>query len=146
MLLVDALYQGLDVQLFWSDAVYRRNDSAQNVVLPLIFSRLFDGDRVPRIGDDANRAAVSVGIAADFANWFGGEVKANFAESYLLLRINQSLGKCLDFTIRTLEDVQGKPLGSFRSYSGEALQLFDEAGEGGRINGEFDSISRTLSL
>jgi hypothetical protein len=53
----------------------------------------------------------------------------------LLFCIDQGLGQGLDFAFRSFDQMHGEALGALGANARQALELFNEAGEGTGING-----------
>ena len=84
LVLFGALEKSGNFQLLRSDSVQRREESAQNVVLPLEGTGAFEVKDIRRVFDDAEEGGVSVFIATDLA-------KTLFAEE-TTLRAGPDLG------------------------------------------------------
>lgn len=107
------------------------------MVFPVVFAGFFEGDHILRISDDAQHILIPFGVATDITDRCRRQVKTFLANAHLFFGIEQGLGKGFYVFFGTLNDVQGKTLGGLGTDTGQALKLFDEAGEGGRINGRF---------
>ncbi len=129
-LLADAADEGLDVELFGADAVHGGYEAAEDVIFAAIFAGFFQGDDVAGVGDDADGFVVPVGGATDVADGLGGEVEADAALADFLFGVDQGFGEGFDFGLRAAEDMESEALGGFGADAGQALELFDEAGEG----------------
>lgn len=134
-LLADAADEGLDIELFGADAVHGGDEAAEDVVFAAIFAGFFEGDDVAGVGDDADGCVVAVGGATDVADGVGGEVEADAALAHFLFGVDQGFGEGFDFGFGAAEDVEGEALGGFWADAGQALELFDEAGEGRGVDG-----------
>jgi hypothetical protein len=134
-LLADAADEGLDVELFGADAVHGGDQAAEDVVFATIFAGFFEGDDVAGVGDNADDFVVAVGGATDVADGFGGEVEADAALTHLPFGVDQGFGQGFDLGLGAVEDMQGQALGGFWSDAGQALELFNQAGEGRGVDG-----------
>jgi hypothetical protein len=105
------------------------------MVFAAIFTGFFQGDDIARVGDAANDFVVAVGGATDGANGLSREVEADAALADLFFGVDQSFGQGFDLGFGAVENMQGQTLGRLRPNAGQALELFDQAGEGRGVDG-----------
>ena len=79
-------------ELFRADTVERRERPVEDMVYPLVFSALLQGDQGIRLFDDADELPVPAGIGSDVADLPFGEVEANGAEADFQLHVEDALG------------------------------------------------------
>jgi hypothetical protein len=108
------------------------------------YSRSFQGNHIPRIGNDTNHAVVAIGSPTNITDGLRRQVKAYGTKANLGLGLDQGHGQRLDFLFRTLDQMEGETLGRFRADAGEMLQLLDQASEGTRVNRGFDLLMLPL--
>ena len=87
--------QGGDFQFFRSDSVQRREESAQNVVLPLQGTGAFEVKDIRRVFDDAQQSGVAVLVPADLTGSLLAKKTAFLAGLHLSLGLLDGVGEIL---------------------------------------------------
>ena len=107
------------------------------MVFAAIFAGFFEGDDIAGVGDDADGAGVAIWGATDIADGVGGEVEADAALADFLFGVEQGFGEGFNLGFGAAEDVEGEALSGFGADAGQALELFDEAGQGRGVDGSW---------
>ncbi len=81
---------------------------------------------------------MALGIAADVAERFGGEVKAALALAHLAAGGQQGIGEGADLVLGLAQKMQGQALGRARANTGQPLELLDQAGQGTGVAAQID--------
>src|SRR5256885_10668771 len=87
-------------------------------------------EEVVRLLDDAEEAPVARGVRTDAAGVLVGHVEAAPAVDDPVLQGDERLGQLADFGHGTLEQKERHPLGRLGADAGQALEGFDQAGDG----------------
>ena len=80
--------------------------------------------------DDADGGLVAVGVGADVAGGFFGDVGAGLAEFDALLDARYGFGEFGGFSFGHADEVVGETLCGFGSDAGESAEGFDDACDG----------------
>ena len=135
LILLRPLEESGNFQLLWSDSVQRREQSAEDVVLPLEGTGAFEIQDIGRVFDDAEEGSVPVFIATDLAKPLFAKESALRAGFHLGLGFLHRVGEVVRSAGRGGEKVKGEALGGAGPDAGQFAQGGDEAKGGGRVVG-----------
>src|SRR5437764_12444326 len=127
---LDPVHELVDAQVFWLDAVERRERATEDVVQAAVLGGSLERDQVDRLFDDADRRAVATRVEADRAELLLGEVAAFTAEADALLDLVDRVGERLRLGLRHLEEMKCQALRRPCADSGQPRQLRDEILDG----------------
>ena len=126
----EAAQEFLHLELFRPDAVHGAEMAVQDVVAAAEAAGALDGKDIQRLLDDADDAVIAAGVGADATGVGLGEVLTDGAEPNALFDVEQGGGQFLRFNFGRAEDVVGEALGRLGADAGQAVEGFDEPGEG----------------
>src|SRR5207244_7803418 len=119
-----------DVEVVGTVAVERAERPQEHVIAATIFARALHREEVVRLLDDAEEAPVARGVRTDAAGVLVGHVEAAPAVDDPVLQGDERLGQLADFGHGALEQKERHPLGRLGADAGQALEGFDQAGDG----------------
>ena len=123
---LDAPEQLVDPQVLRLDAVERRERAPEDVVQAAELARPLDRDEVDRLLDHADHRVIAASVAADRTDFLLGQVPALVAEAHTLLDVLDRRGERKRLVLRSLQEVEGEPVGRSRTHAGQARELGDE--------------------
>ena len=123
---LNTLTQTCKTQMFWADAVQRRQRTVKHVIDAVVTARLLDRGYVGWFFDDANQALIACGAAAIHAGINVGDVAANRAQMKTGLDLTDRLGKQVSVFVAGAQDVKGEPLRRLAANARQLLQFIDE--------------------
>src|SRR6195952_1066565 len=127
-------HQLTDAELLGTDALQRRDRTAEHVVATAELTRPLDRDHVLRLLDDADQRGVTSVVGADAAQICLRDVAAHLAEGGLGLHLHDHVGETADIDRGGGEQVEGDPLRTLGPHAWEAGKLVDQVLEDALIH------------
>jgi len=116
-----------DAQLVGTDTVQWRKRPVQNVVHAVVVAGLLDGRDVRRLFHYADQPLIPIRIGTVFAGIDVGDVVANRAEMQAGLQLADRVGQLLRVLVAGAQYMKREALCGLAAYSGQLLQLFNQA-------------------
>ena len=88
-----AFFQRVNLNILRSDAIHRRNQSAQHMVEPMMLMRVFDAHHIFHIFHHTNGGAIACRVTANGAPWRFANVVAHFALLYFIAQADNGFAE-----------------------------------------------------